>query len=189
MIIQHPLVGAALAAMRSTRAPSRTIGWQFTFAPLGRIRIPSGSRCHFRIRFALARSINSIVPGYRMPSMVDCRLRMKHVAARHPTGSQWSHRKTCQQPSTACSLNPSKGNQFCNFAVPPARGRIAIVTNAGWDGGRKRRRRWAIAGRSLTAVTVAAAQDERRYSRTAKPCGLASGADVSWRSGGQLNRA
>src|ERR1700704_1659662 len=52
------LLAPALAAIRSTRAPARPWAANSAFAASRmRSRMPSGSRCHFRIRFALANAV------------------------------------------------------------------------------------------------------------------------------------
>src|ERR1700737_4973376 len=51
------LLAPALAAIRSTRAPARPWAANSCFAASRmRISIPSGSSCHFKIRFALAKT-------------------------------------------------------------------------------------------------------------------------------------
>src|SRR5258706_3259338 len=52
------LLAPALAAIRSTRAPARPWAANSCLAASRmRSRMPSGSRCHFKIRFALAKSV------------------------------------------------------------------------------------------------------------------------------------
>src|SRR6266852_3296648 len=52
------LLAPALAAIRSTRAPARPWAANSCFAASRmRSRMPSGSRCHFRVRFALAKLV------------------------------------------------------------------------------------------------------------------------------------
>src|SRR5450432_3879251 len=52
------LLAPALAAIRSTRAPARPCAANSCLAASRmRIRMPSGSRCHFRVRFALAKTV------------------------------------------------------------------------------------------------------------------------------------
>ena len=70
------------------------------------------------------------------------------------------------------SLSPSGKSVLPTRPVPPRQeGRIAIVTNAGWDAvDAAASARKVIAGR-VSRERAAGAQDERRWLRTAKPCG------------------
>jgi hypothetical protein len=73
------------------------------------------------------------------------------------------------------SLSPSGKSVLPARAVPPRQeGRIAIVTNAGWDAvdavDAAASARKVIAGR-VSRERAAGALDERRLLRTAKPCG------------------
>jgi hypothetical protein len=87
-------------------------------------------------------------------------------------------------PSAVNAICPVQPYQQKNFAFAvgqisstssprpfPARGALAIVTNAGWDAvDAAASARMVIAGR-VSRERATGAQDERRWLRTAKPCG------------------
>jgi hypothetical protein len=94
-------------------------------------------------------------------------------ATNRPDGQISRCDKNLSSPfSKNISLSPSgKSDLPARPVLSRQEGRFAVVTNAGWDAvDAAASARMVIAGRAKL-VSDNSAQDERRYSRTAKPCG------------------
>src|SRR4249919_24248 len=95
----------------------------------------------------------------------------------HPTPAP-DGQISCRDQNLSSPLSKNISLSPSGKSVLPARpvlsrqeGRFAVVTNAGWDAvDAAASARMVIAGRAKL-VSDNSAQDERRYSRTAKPCG------------------